>query len=492
MAMRNYFLIGPLLAIALPLVLFGCLKSGFFEDQQLMVPKGHFYIVSAVALLSTVIAIAVGIAGIRLRNIKVSFLALSFISLAQMFLLHGLSTPHFILPVTSLPSVASQLSMLLASVWLWLSTLPSDHQLTELLARRQRRLLPIWITALSIFGIVCMSYPNIISFIPITVLPLNLVITAAVLLLNGFTFVHYYQTYRFSRFPLQKSIIYCSGWFMVSQIIMVTGDTWRFSWWIYHFLLLASMIIMLAGLVKQYIARGTTFTDAMRALFTNDPYERITSNVSPSIKALVLATERKDTYTAGHMFRVTMYALKLAEEMRLKPEQLRAVAQGALVHDVGKISIPDSILNKPGRLDADERETIESHPVNGYEMCRELGFMKEELGIIRSHHEKWDGSGYPDKLKGEEIPLLARITAVADVYDALTSERSYRKPWTHSQAMELLQEQKGIHFDPQCVDAWVNLCERIPSVYQSSANLPFWNRGNAIGFTKANEIQRLV
>ena len=91
--------------------------------------------------------------------------------------------------------------------------------------------------------------------------------------------------------------------------------------------------------------------------------------------------------------------------------------------------------------------------------------MKEELSIIRSHHEKWDGSGYPDRLMGEEIDLLARIVAVADVYDALTSERSYRKAWSHSKAMNLLVEEKGKHFDPTCVDAWMSLCERKPSVY---------------------------
>lgn len=101
---------------------------------------------------------------------------------------------------------------------------------------------------------------------------------------------------------------------------------------------------------------------------------------------------------SGRRIRNTMYGLKLAEELHLKPEQLRAIVQGGLVHDVGKISVPDSVLNKSGKLLIDERALIERHPIDGYEMCRGLGFMKEELGIIRSHHEKWDGSGYPDKL----------------------------------------------------------------------------------------------
>ncbi|MDP4170978.1 MAG: HD-GYP domain-containing protein, partial [Bacillota bacterium] len=254
------------------------------------------------------------------------------------------------------------------------------------------------------------------------------------------------------------------GWLIVSQLIMILGDMWRLSWWIYHILLLASMVVMLTGLIKQYSAKGT-LSGSLRALFTNDPFERVTGSSSPSVKALIVATEKKDAYTAGHTFRVTLYALYLAKEMNVKQEQLRVLAQGGLLHDVGKIKIPDTILNKPGKLTDQERAIIEEHPAKGYEMCRELGFMKEELSIIRSHHEKWDGSGYPDNLRGGEIPFLARIAAVADVYDALTSERSYRKAWSHQDAIQLLLKQKGIHFDPDCVDAWIRLCERNPSVY---------------------------
>lgn len=463
--MKKTSFIGPLISVAIPFILFECFKSGIISDPYLIMPRGHFYIVSVVALLSVIVAIAIGIAAKRLRNIKVSFLSLSFTSLALMFTLHGVSTPHFLLPATNLPGIAAQLSMLLASIWLCFSSLPSDHMLVEKLSKRQNLLLPIWIVVLSIFEMMSLIFPHMISSIPLTVKPINWIATAIVLLLNIITINRYYQTYRFSRFPLQISIVYIAGWFIVSQLIIVMGELWKLSWWMYHVLLLASMIVMIIGLVKQYAVRGS-LEGALRALFTNDPFERITNSTSPSVKALIIAIEKKDTYTVGHTFRVTMYALKLAEELHLTPEQLRALAQGALVHDVGKISIPDSVINKPGKLSTEERREIEKHPVKGYEMCRALGFMKEELSIIRSHHEKWDGSGYPDKLQGEEISLLARIVAVADVYDALTSERSYRKAWTHSKAMDLLIEQKGIHFDPKCVDAWVNLCVRNPAVHQ--------------------------
>jgi putative nucleotidyltransferase with HDIG domain len=462
--MNYYSFLKPLIAVLFPYILFEVFHLGLFQDLYFMMPKGHFYIVSIVSILASMIAIAVGVVGNRIRNSKVSFLSLSFLSLGLMFSVHGLSTPHFILGDTQLPGIASQLSMLLATFWMWLSSLPSDNSIVHFLGKRQRKLLPIWAAALLIFGVIGMMNPHIVHFIPENALPLEIILTAVSILLNCFTIYRYFQSYRYTRFPLQISIVYSSGWIMVSQLIMIRGIQWSFSWWIYHFLLLASMVVMLIGIVKQYAVKGT-LTESLRSLFTTDPFERATNSLAPSVKALVTATEKKDTYTAGHTFRVTMYALKLAEELRLKPEQLRAIVQGGLIHDVGKIRVPDAVLNKPGKLLPEERALIEKHPVDGYNMCRNLGFLKEELSIIRSHHEKWDGSGYPDRLKGTDIPYFARIAAVADVYDALTSDRAYRKAWTHSEAMKYLIENKGSHFDPQCVEAWEKLCDRNPSVY---------------------------
>ncbi|AGK53322.1 HD-GYP domain-containing protein [Bacillus sp. 1NLA3E] len=463
--MKSFAFIGPLLAVILPFILFESFHNGILADPFFEMPRGHFYIVSIVSVLSTMISIAVGIAGNRVRNIKVSFLALSFFTLGLMFSVHGLSTPHFIMDMNHIPAISAQLSLFLATIWLWLSSLPSDNKWIELLSRKQNWLLPSWAIALSIFAIIGMIFPTVAEWIPLNVKPLNVIIMTLTILLNAIAMYRYYRSYRYSRFPLQIAIVYCTGWFMVSQWIMVRGELWRLSWWIYHFLLLASMVVMLIGLVKQYAVKGTMI-GALKSLFTNDPFERITNSIVPSVKALIMATEKKDIYTAGHTLRVTMYALKLAEGLHLKPEQLRALVQGGLLHDVGKINVPDTILNKPGKLLPDERALIEEHPVKGYEMCRVLGIMKEELSIIRSHHEKWDGSGYPDRLKGEEISFYARIVAVADVYDALTSDRSYRKAWPHSKAMDFIIDNKGSHFDPQCVDAWVKVCEQDPRVYQ--------------------------
>ncbi|MEK8129160.1 HD-GYP domain-containing protein [Paenibacillus filicis] len=461
--MKHRSLTGPLAGILLPYGVYECFRRLPELDASFVMPRGHFYIVSAVSFLALIAAILVGIAGNRLRNIKVSFLALSFISMAEIFIVHGLATPGFIMHAEHLPGVAAQVSVLLTSLWLCLSTLSSDHPLIGFLSRYQRLLVPVWTTALAGLGLAGLMLPRLADLIPMENQGVKGLMGLLTIALNSYVIYRYYHAYRYSRFPLQIAIVYSSGWLIVSQYIMITGAQWRVSWWIYHFLLLASMLVMLVGLLSQY-STNRSLGRTVRALFTTDPMERITGSLSPSVRSLMAATEQKDTYTAGHNFRVTVYALRLAEELRLPPEELRALAQGTIVHDVGKIHVPDEILNKPGRLDPDERLVIERHPVSGYDMCRGLGFMKEELGIIRWHHERWDGTGYPDRLKGQQIPQMARIVAVADVYDALTSRRAYRQAMSHQEAMAFLLAQRGVHFDPVCVDAWEQLCSRDASI----------------------------
>jgi len=472
--MKARSLIGPLAASILPYLVFEILRRQPSWDAVFALPGPHFYVVSSVAMLALVAAVFIGVAGRRVRNIKVSFLALSFISLAVLFMVHGLSTPKLLLHVTHLPSVSAPLSVIFATFWLWLSSWHSDHPLIRFLACRERILLPLWTSLLVLAGLIGLLWPEIVDFVRLDIYPLNSSTALLVIAVNLMTGYRYYRSYLYSRFPLELAIVYGAGLMIAAQLIMTQGEVWHSSWWLYHFLLLASMLVVLAGLYRQY-ASQRSLAGAIKGLFTTDPVERITHALQPSVKALMLATESRDPYTAGHNFRVTLYALKIAEQLQLGPEQLRALVGGAIVHDVGKIETPDAVLNKPGRLTPEERAIIEEHPVRGYEMCRNLGFMEEELGIIRSHHEKWNGEGYPDRLAGENIPRLARIVAVADVYDALTSTRSYRPAMSHAEAMGVLNASKGTHFDPACVEAWERACEEEPGMAQSSSAL--WERG---------------
>jgi putative nucleotidyltransferase with HDIG domain len=180
------------------------------------------------------------------------------------------------------------------------------------------------------------------------------------------------------------------------------------------------------------------------------------------IVGLINSLEAKDRYTKGHSRRVAEYAVQLARALGYCDEGLLRVEQAALLHDIGKLAIPDAILNKPGPLTAQEMEFVRSHPARGCAIIEEIESLADKLPGIRHHHEWMDGSGYPDHLAGDGIPLDARIIAVADVYDAITSWRAYRQPLKHAAAIVLLRREAGAHLDPCCVRLFVELCERQP------------------------------
>ncbi|HWH53213.1 MAG TPA: HD-GYP domain-containing protein, partial [Gemmatimonadaceae bacterium] len=158
--------------------------------------------------------------------------------------------------------------------------------------------------------------------------------------------------------------------------------------------------------------------------------------------------ESKDVYTRGHCERVAEYACALARDVGFDDITMFWFRIGALLHDVGKVSVPSEILNKPGRLTDEERTIMEGHAAAGSELLRDIDFPWDVLPLVRGHHERWDGKGYPDKLAGEDISLSARIVCVADVFDALTTDRPYRRGFTHDQALSMMAADTGTMFDP--------------------------------------------
>lgn len=172
------------------------------------------------------------------------------------------------------------------------------------------------------------------------------------------------------------------------------------------------------------------------------------------------ALDLRDQETEGHSQRVAEITLRLARAMSVEEADLVHIRRGALLHDIGKLGIPDTILLKPGSLDEEEREIIQRHPKIAFEMLFPIVHLRPALDIPYCHHERWDGSGYPRGLKGEQIPLAARIFAIVDVWDALTSDRPYRKRWSKEKARTYIQEQAGHHFDPRIVDVFISLLDR--------------------------------
>jgi PAS domain S-box-containing protein/putative nucleotidyltransferase with HDIG domain len=208
------------------------------------------------------------------------------------------------------------------------------------------------------------------------------------------------------------------------------------------------------GKLIATIAQGQDITERKKS------EEDLVKAYDATIKGWGYAVELKDRSTENHSQRVTGLVLTIAEELGVKAEDLVHIRRGAFLHDIGKMGIPDDVLLKPGELNAAEWDIMYKHPEYAHEMLSYIDYLRPALDIPYCHHEKWDGSGYPRGLKGTRIPLAARIFAVVDVYDALTSDRPYRRAWTKEKALEYIKEQAGKHFDPNVVDVFVNHLER--------------------------------
>jgi response regulator RpfG family c-di-GMP phosphodiesterase len=194
-----------------------------------------------------------------------------------------------------------------------------------------------------------------------------------------------------------------------------------------------------------------------RTLELDKALEEVEISYRSTLKALVQALETRDYETHGHSERVVTFSLRLGYELGLDKEALRDLELGALMHDIGKIGVPDAILRKPAKLNDEEWEKMRLHPLHGQKILRNIAFLQGATRIVAQHHEKWDGSGYPFGLRGEDIDLGARIFSVVDAYDAMISDRVYRKGRPYEEALKELEKFAGTQFDPLVIEAFKNI-----------------------------------
>jgi putative nucleotidyltransferase with HDIG domain len=229
------------------------------------------------------------------------------------------------------------------------------------------------------------------------------------------------------------------------------------------FVIMPIILIAILSIMSYFLlARFQGYVRAIRTSYDNQ--------LEGIVKGVIATLELKDPYTRGHSERVASYALILAKEIgQFSKEEQKSFYYACLLHDIGKVHIPDSILMKPGKLTKEEFDIIKSHPVVGADAVKNVEGIKDSICIIRSHHERWDGKGYPDQLKGEEIPLLARVSTIADAFDAMTSSRSYRAAMPVDEAFKRIIEGMGSQFDPTLVDVfkkvfpeWIEFHKKYP------------------------------
>ncbi|MBM7615386.1 HD-GYP domain-containing protein [Alkaliphilus hydrothermalis] len=233
----------------------------------------------------------------------------------------------------------------------------------------------------------------------------------------------------------------------------------NFKWMLPNCFIVASLGIFLSIIYLNY---GTAimlifFGPLLLARFSFKLYLDMKQIYFETVYALSKTVEAKDPYTDGHSKRVAEYAEKIGKRMKLKNNQIDTLKTAALLHDIGKIGISDNLLNKPDKLTNEEFSIIKTHPAIGVDILSTVDFLKDVRDVILKHHEKYGGSGYPLGLREDEIPLEAYILAAADAFDAMTSDRSYRKGMTKEKAISILQEDAGSHFHPQVVECFVKI-----------------------------------
>lgn len=230
-------------------------------------------------------------------------------------------------------------------------------------------------------------------------------------------------------------------------------------WSVPNFMALVPLGFLLALLYDKYgpLAVVLLFIPLLASRHSFQLYIDMRDNYLNTVEALVQALEAKDTYTSGHSARVGKLAVTIAEELEMSDDQIESLKYAAVLHDVGKIGVSEIILNKEGKLLDSEWEAIRSHPVMGQTIIKSIKFLFDIGQVVRHHHERFDGNGYPDGIKGLEIPLESRIIAVADTYDAITSDRSYRKGSTHDEAIAELNRVAGSQLDPKIVEIFCNV-----------------------------------
>jgi HD-GYP domain-containing protein (c-di-GMP phosphodiesterase class II) len=304
-----------------------------------------------------------------------------------------------------------------------------------------------------LIGIAGLVFPAVIPSVPTyESLAAELVFLAAAPLLAVLAYRAartFLLTRRTSDLLVASGVVFLIG----AEYGLLNSDMMDLVWWVAHAFEVGGL-----GLVGIPAALDLRHSTASRPLMGDLRAEDVVADeesfLGGRVHALLLRLAEKDGSTEGHTRRVATLAVQIGEQLHLPPARLRLLALGGLLHDMGKLAVPDMILNKPGKLTDDEFAIVKGHPVAGRELLNELGgFPDLVLDLVESHHERLDGRGYPNRAKAGRLDLEVRILTVADVYDALTADRVYREAWPIERALALLDEDTGSAFDELCVTA---------------------------------------
>jgi putative nucleotidyltransferase with HDIG domain len=395
-------------------------------NALVVIPVQHFYIVTVVALAALVLAFVVARVALQIEHYKALYLALGFMTMAGIFMVHGIATPGVIVgvsihtPAHGIPlrdvggviSLSAFLSLFVPSIFFALAYSPFGSPFEHRLPFRATALVIGVGTALVVYAALALATP-LLALSPLSRPPYSYALAFVTVALLLWCAWQQSRPYRATNLPVVGALAVGYVYLAFAQMGMILGTVFTLAWWMYHFFMLIAVALCLGTLWLEY-SRGRP----LRRIFEGALNLRIEVGAElehvEAIAALAAATELKDPYTRGHTVRVAELAVAMGQQMNVGTQVLRVLARAGLLHDIGKLAIPDAILLKPGPLNAAEWAVMQTHPQLGLDMVARIGRLKRESEVLSAHHEKMDGTGYMQGLAGEAIPLESRIIAVAD------------------------------------------------------------------------------
>jgi HD-GYP domain-containing protein (c-di-GMP phosphodiesterase class II) len=432
-----------------------------FGKTSVSIPASvHFYAVGMTALVAAAASLALTAIGARFSDTRTVLIGTAFAVMAALLALHGISTPGVLFPSEQYGAVmlTGGATLPAGAAILALSTfeLPSFLRGVKPLLILQAVLL-VLVFAVGITG---MADPGILPRVPAANSDLALGVLAFGLCLFAILATRAVRTFLLTRRMADLLVVIGIVWLATALVAALTLGYSNLGWWLGHMFELDGILVV--GIpVALDLAHTAQSRPLAGDLHAADLVASEQVFLGSHVRAITLRLAQKDEYTEQHTRRVALRAVQVGEVLGLSKSRLRTLAIGGLVHDIGKLSVPDSILKKPGPLDESEYEIVKRHPESGAKLLDELGgFPAPVRRLVHDHHERLDGGGYPRGRTAEGLGLDTRILTVCDVYDALITPRVYRPAWTHEEAMALLRAEAGTAFDERCVSALEEMLER--------------------------------
>ena len=412
-------------------------------------PMALFVIVTIAATLCVFAAAAVIVAGHRRELAEVGLLGTGLLVVSVLPLVHGLTAPGVLYG----PNQAVMSSAFLAlpmALGAWSPLALRRRPFGAWASRRWRAWCAAWTVSATGVAVTLLVRPQI-TVVPIGTPAWIVAMVAAqvaiMMALSRQQLGHYELSLHASALVASLALVLLAA----TALVWLGAPAFSLGWWLVHGLDIAGVLGGCAGVYRGH-RLGRTTTDLLAPVLAHDPLVALEVGLSPVVHRFVAALELKDPITRDHVVRTATLALRVGQRCGLSAGQLRHLGLGALLHDIGKLETPDELLNKPARLSPDEYRTIQRHTVAGDAIVRTVPALVPIAPLVRGHHERIDGAGYPDGLAGESIPLAARIIAVCDAFDAMAHTRQYRQGMGGDRAAAILREHSGSQWDPTIVD----------------------------------------